>query len=143
MLHSTGRINFWRIYGMIFFQEVFLAFFPLSTVRSKDRNINKLSALRKPLNSISQRKIKTLCEFSPDNASYSEWLIRELRYCSIKREEGEWRGSRTMAFLNQFAWLTSGSFMTAGNRTHCCEYTKTSTEIRTLDPVLIPFQPKL
>lgn len=33
--------------------------------------------------------------------------------------------------------------MTPGNRTLYGEYTKTSTKIRTLDPVLIPFQSKL
>lgn len=36
-----------------------------------------------------------------------------------------------------------GSSVTPGNGTHYGEYTKTSTKIRTLDPVLIPFQSKL
>lgn len=47
-------------------------------------------------------------------------------------------------FLNQFViddiWELH---LTPGNRTHYGEYTKTSTKIRTLDPVLIPFQSKL
>lgn len=33
--------------------------------------------------------------------------------------------------------------MTPGNRTHYGEYTKISTKIRTLDPILIPFRSKL